>query len=320
VSDVIASTAFPNPADAPQTPSGAAVFLDHVGWFVPDMDRMSATMEKLGFILTPFVAQHNADPEGGPPIPAGTGNRCAMLQRGYLEFLAAVPGVDTPLSQQLNNALDRYHGLHLVAFTIDDSKGAHEQLQSGGFTPLDPVHLRRPLTLGDGSEAEVAFTVLRVPPETMPEGRVQMLRQETPDLVWQDHIIARDNGIVALGGVILCVDDVEEVSGRFSRFTGKAIDGEGNYRSLSLDRGRLAFATPTALAQHLPDIKVPTTPFMAAVCLQSGNLKKTRQFLSGASVATSPLSDHAVLISPEDAAGAAIIIFDENDVWPAKAE
>jgi hypothetical protein len=319
MSDVIASTVFSYPADAPQTPSGGDVFLDHVGWFVPDMDGLAATMEKLGFILTPFVAQHNADPNGGPPIPAGTGNRCAMLQRGYLEFLAAVPGTDTPLLHQLNTALDRYHGLHLVAFTIDDSEAAHKQLQNGGFAPLDPVHLRRPLTLGDGSEAEVAFTVLRVPPETMPEGRVQMLLQETPDLVWQKHIIARDNGVVALGGVILCVDDVDEVSGRFSRFTGKNIEGEGEYRSLSLDRGRLGFATGAALTKYLPDVEAPTTPFMAAVCLQSGNLNKTRQFLTEAGVATSPLSEHAVLISPDDAAGAAIIIFDENDVWPPRA-
>ena len=308
------------PADAPQTPSGGGVFLDHVGWFVPDMDTMADTMKKLGFILTPFVAQHNVDSKGGPPIPAGTGNRCAMLQRGYLEFLAVVPGTDTHLSQQLNAALDRYHGLHLVAFTIDDSEVAHAQLQNGGFRPLEPVHLRRPLTLGDGSEAEVAFTVLRVPPETMPEGRVQMLRQETPDLVWQDHIIARDNGIVALGGVILCVDDVDEVSGRFSRFTGKVIDGQGDYRSMTLDRGRLGFAARAALARHLPDVEAPTTPFMAAVCLQSGDLDKTRQFLAGAGVTTSPLSDHALLVSPEDAAGAAIIIFDENDVWPPSAQ
>lgn len=308
------------PADAPQTPSGGGVFLDHVGWFVPDMDTMADTMKKLGFILTPFVAQHNVDSKGGPLIPAGTGNRCAMLQRGYLEFLAVVPGTDTHLSQQLNAALDRYHGLHLVAFTIDDSEVAHAQLQNGGFRPLEPVHLRRPLTLGDGSEAEVAFTVLRVPPETMPEGRVQMLRQETPDLVWQDHIIARDNGIVALGGVILCVDDVDEVSGRFSRFTGKVIDGQGDYRSMTLDRGRLGFAARAALARHLPDVEAPTTPFMAAVCLQSGDLDKTRQFLAGAGVTTSPLSDHALLVSPEDAAGAAIIIFDENDVWPPSAQ
>ncbi len=307
------------PADAPQTPSGAGVFLDHVGWFVPDMDALATTMERLGFILTPFVAQHNADPDGGPPVPAGTGNRCAMLQRGYLEFLATVPGVDTPLSQQLNAALDRYHGLHLVAFTIDDSDGAHKRLQDGGFSPLDPVHLRRPLTLGDGREAEVAFTVLRVPPGVMPEGRVQMLRQETPDLVWQDHIIARENGIVALGGVILCVDDVDEVSERFSRFTGKPAIGDGGYRSLQLDRGRLGFATSDSLKDVSPGTDIPTTPFMATVCLQSEDLNKTRQYLDDAGVATSTMGDHAILIEPDDAAGAAIIVFDEEDVCPPAA-
>ena len=302
--------------NVPQTPSGSEVFLDHVGWFVPDIGVLAGAMEKLGFIMTPFVAQQNADPKGGAPVPAGTGNRCAMMQRGYLEFLAAVPGTETPLSQQLNAALDRYHGLHLVAFTIDDSAGAYERLSAGGFSPQDPVHLRRPLTLGDGSQAEVAFTVLRVPPEKMPEGRIQMLRQETPDLVWQNHIIARDNGVVALGGVILCVDNVDEASGRFSRFTGKDTAGTDDYQSLSLDRGRLGFATVTALTERLPGLDVPTTPFMATVCLESSDLGKTRSFLTQAGILTSPLSDYAFLVSPEDACGAAIIIYDENDVWP----
>lgn len=307
------------PAEATQTPTSNAVFLDHVGWFVPEMKELATTMEKLGFILTPFVAQHNADPKGGAPILAGTGNRCAMLQRGYLEFLTAVPGVDTPLTQQLNSALDRYHGLHLVAFTTDDSAGTYERLKVDGFAPFDPVHLRRPLTLSDKTEAEVAFTVLRVPPATMPEGRVQILRQETPDLVWQDHLIARDNGIVALGGVILCVEDLDEVTDRFSRFVGKSTKGNRNYRSISLDRGRLGFATREALAILLPSIDVPTTPFMAGVCLQSNDLNITRQFLNNAGVSMFSLSEHAELIAPRNAAGAAIIVFDEYEIWPREA-
>ncbi len=304
------------PENAPQTPSGPEVFLDHVGWFVPDIEELAGVMERLGFILTPFVAQQNADPNGGPPVLAGTGNRCAMMQRGYLEFLTAVPGTETVLSQQLKGALDRYHGLHLVAFSIDDSAGAHERLSAGGFTPQDPVHLRRPLTLGDGSPAEVAFTVLRVPPEKMPEGRIQMLRQETPDLVWQENIIARDNGIVALGGVILCVDNVDEVSDRFSRFIGRDAEGTSDYRSLSLDRGRLGFATIKGLTERLPGLKVPTTPFMAAVCLQSGDIGRTRSFLTQAGILTSRLGDHSLLVSPEDACGAGIIIYDKSEIWP----
>jgi hypothetical protein len=150
----------------------------------------------------------------------------------------------------------------------------------------------------------------------MPEGRIQMLRQETPDLVWQENIIARDNGIVALGGVILCVDNVDEVSGRFSRFIGRVTEGTSDYRSLSLDRGRLGFATVKELAERLPGLKVPTTPFMVAVCLQSGDIGKTRSFLTQADIPTSRLCDHSLLVSPEDACGAGIIIYDKSDIWP----
>ena len=71
------------PENVPQTPSGSEVFLDHVGWFVPDIEELAVVMERLGFILTPFVAQQNADPNGGPPGLAGTGHRCARMERGH---------------------------------------------------------------------------------------------------------------------------------------------------------------------------------------------------------------------------------------------
>ena len=124
------------PSEVPQTPSGDEIYLDHVGWFVRDMEGVASAMERLGFLLTPFVAQHNADPVGGPPVPAGTGNRCAMLRRGYLEFLSVIPGVNTTLSRQLNVALDRYQGLHLLAFTINDSESAHQRLNLENFLPF----------------------------------------------------------------------------------------------------------------------------------------------------------------------------------------
>ena len=306
------------PSEIPQTPSGDEIYLDHVGWFVRDMQGVASAMERLGFVLTPFVAQHNADPVGGTPVPAGTGNRCAMLRRGYLEFLSVIPGVNTTLSRQLNVALDRYQGLHLLAFTINNSESAYQRLNSENFLPLDPVNLRRPLTLNDGSEAEVAFTVIRVPPEKMPEGRIQMLRQETPELVWQDHLIASNNGIVALGGVILCVDGVEEVSDRFSRFTGRDCTGGINYRLLDLDRGRIGFANRSNVQDLLPNVAVPTTPFMAAVTLESEDLDQTRSFLDGAGISVISLSDNAILIGADDACGVSIIIFNHNDTWPRK--
>jgi hypothetical protein len=300
----------------PQTPRANQIFLDHVGWFVPDMGATASAFERLGFILTPFVAQANADPEGGPPVPAGTGNRCAMLRRGYLEFLATVPGVDTPLSRQLNDALVRYRGVHLIAFTVDDAPAAHARLAAEGFGPLDPVYLRRPLTLANGGEAEVAFTVIRVPPDAMAEGRIQMLRQETPDLVWQENLIARDNGIGALAGVLLCVDDPAVTSARYERFTGRAAEGTGEYRAIALDRGRLAFASPSRLTKLLPGGEVPTTPFIAAVALQADKPVAVRSLCESEGIELLPADDGTVRIHPSAAGGATLVICGEDNPWP----
>lgn len=307
----------PRVIDQPQTPKGDQIFLDHVGWFVPDMEAAARQFEELGFVLTPYVDQKNADPNGGTPVPAGTGNRCAMLRRGYLEILTATAGIDTPLAQQLHTAVGRYTGLHLVAFTVDDADAAHARLEAGGFAPQPAVHLRRPLELPGGDAAEVAFTVLRVPPGTMEEGRVQMLRQETPDLVWQEHLVARDNGVVALGGMLLCVDDPVSASDRYARFTGRAAAGGGDYRVIDLDRGRLGFASVDRCRAMIPGIEVPTTPFMAAVALHADDpdVMKARCINRAIGLLDDP-GDGTVRIEPAAAMGAAMIISGPDALWP----
>jgi len=310
----------PGATDRPQTPTGDEIFLDHVGWFVPDMEVAGRQFEELGFVLTPFVAHRNADPAGGPPLPAGTGNRCAMLRRGYLEILAAIDGADTPMARQLNTAMARYTGLHLIAFTVDDVAAAQARLAAGGFDPQPPVLLRRPVTGQDGGEAEVAFTVLRVPPAAMPEGRVQMLRQETPELVWQDQLLARDNGVTALGGILLCVDDPAAVSDRFARFTGRAARGGGAYRVIALDRGRLGFATADYCRALLPGIAVPATPFMAAAALQADDPAVIGALCAARCIRLlDDAGDGTVRIHPAAAAGAALVVSGPDTVWPPDA-
>jgi hypothetical protein len=308
-----------NPATASQTPGEREVFLDHVGWFVPSIEQAGDAFERLGFELTPFVAQHNADPKGGPPQPAGTGNRCAMLKRGYLEILCAVPGLDTPLSQQLEDAVARYTGLHLVAMTVGDADRAHRRLRDGGFDPQPPVHLRRPVEDEDGGEVEVSFTVLRVPPGKMPEGRVQMLTQNTPDKVWQDRFIARDNGVSALTGMLLCVADPAEAATRFASFAGKSASGDRHYMTVELDRGRLGFATRRRAQEMLPGLVVPSLPFMAAVGLSSADIRATRDFMDARGILMMDEGDDWLCVDPDEAAGAVMMIRAEGDAWPPAA-
>lgn len=285
------------------------------------MEQAAAAFGRLGFALTPLVAQTNADPAGGPPVQAGTGNRCAMLRRGYLEILAAVPGLETPLVQQLQTALARYTGLHLIAFTVADAAAAHARITDDGFHPLAMVHLRRPVETPDGAGAddgEAVFSVVRLPPGEMAEGRIQMLTQHTPELVWQDRFITRDNGIAALSGVLLCMDDPAEAAGRFARFTGRRAAGGGDYFFLALDRGRLGFATPDGCRTMLPGLRIPSSPFMAAVAFEAPDAALCRRRLESAGVAVADL--HGMLrVGANDAMGAEMVIHGPAGHWPPGA-
>src|SRR2546423_5355104 len=98
-----------------QLPQPGAVFLDHVAHFVPEMDAAAAALERCGFRLTPLTAQTNR--VDGQPVPAGTGNRCAMLRQGYVEILTAIatPRGNTQLARQLRERIAHQVRLHLPA-------------------------------------------------------------------------------------------------------------------------------------------------------------------------------------------------------------
>ena len=71
-----------------QLPQHGEVFIDHVGYFVADLDAAGAQLERLGFRVSLANVQTNADVKGELK-PSGTSNRLARLPRGFLEILAA---------------------------------------------------------------------------------------------------------------------------------------------------------------------------------------------------------------------------------------
>lgn len=290
-----------------QTPGPGEIFLDHVGWYVPDMDAASAAFERLGFPLSPYTP-HSHEGADGTRAPSGTANRCAMLERGYLEILTHVPELDLPLARQLRAGLDRYTGLHLIAFTCADTDAEHARLDAEGFAPLPVAHLRRPIETDGGGEEVTRFSVIRLPPGTMAEGRIQTLTQDTPEIVWQPSLIARDNAISALCGVLVCVDDLGEAAARFARFTGRKAHAMGRGRmDIVLDRGVLSLATPARLARVIPGVVVPTTPFIAVVALRSRDIGATARSLEAGGVPFTQFPD-MIIVPAAAAMGASLII------------
>src|SRR6266853_6216757 len=102
-----------------QLPAGDEIFLDHVGHFVREPEAASRALQRAGFAPTPISVQVNPDPGGGAPRLTGTGNVTAMLAQGYIEVLFKT--ADTPIAGELEAAMARYHGIHLVAFAVADA-------------------------------------------------------------------------------------------------------------------------------------------------------------------------------------------------------
>ena len=277
--------------------------LDHTAHFLPDIDRASAALVRLGFTLTPFSAQSHRPAPGAPLTPAGTGNRCVMLQHGYLEFLT--PTHDTPNAETPRAAIRRYTGMHLIAFGTSTPEADYQRLAATGFAPLTPVALQRPVGTPSG-EATGRFTVVRVPPAAMAEGRIQFCQHHTRDVVWQPRWLTHANHAVGLVGVVLCVADPAEAAQRYSRFTGlpvlaaNASCDSGNVWRLDSPRGYLLFVSPAVLKKSL-GITAPALPWIAGGVIDSSDIAATRAIVSGSRL------DQRIVVNLDPALGGMMI-------------
>jgi catechol 2,3-dioxygenase-like lactoylglutathione lyase family enzyme len=294
-----------------QLPAGDEVFLDHVGYFVADLDSAGRVLERLGFVVSPVNLQQNAGPDGALR-PSGTSNRIARLRRGFLEVLAATH--DTPLADQLKAALARYAGLHLIALSHDDVPAQRARMTQAGFAMQPVINLRRHVERG-GERHEVRWSVLRPEPGVMPEGRVQFAYCHTPDLTWPEPPPALPNAADGLTDTLLCMADRREAAARFGRFIGRAPVEGPMVTTVPTGRGDLVFAGPRVI-EAMFDAPPPAVPFMAGQALRSADMNRTRATIAAAGV--TPLADTGSLLClrPQDALGSALLFHDAGVTEP----
>ena len=160
----------------------SALDLDHIGIAVRDLDAASAQFRRLGFKLTER-GYHTLPPEtpGGPRPRAGTANHCAMLERGYLELI----GISDPAyGGRLKADIERYQGIHIVAFGTDDAAGTSRQLRDRGLPIGESRPLERPIEEPDGAQL-ARFEIVDFPRDLIPEGHFFAIRHLTRDLLWK---------------------------------------------------------------------------------------------------------------------------------------
>lgn len=252
-----------------QLPAGDEIFLDHLAHFVHDAEAASRALARCGFAPTPVSIQVSPDPAGGTR-PTGTGNVTAMFERGYVEVL--FKSSDTPLAREFDAAISGHAGLHLVAFAVADAAKTHRRLGADGFAVQPLVHMSRPVETAQGPD-KAAFTIARVEPGVMAEGRIQMLTHHTEHTVWQRRWLSHPNGAVGLVDVMIAVADVEEAAQRFTRFTGRpATARPGGSAVIRLDRGGIYLISHERITRRLPEVPITKLPFMAAYALRVQSL------------------------------------------------
>jgi len=232
-----------------QRPPAGELYLDHLAHFVPDLGAAAAVWESLGFAVTP-VSVHNVSGK-----PAGTSNRCVMLEDGYLELLA--PTLDTANAKRVRDRMKLFVGVHLACFGTPDAAAEHRRLADHGFEPEPVVNLERKIETGES----VRFSVVYVPPGKMAEGRVQYCEHLTPAQVWRAGFV----NPFRLRAVYVVADEPEEVAARWGRFGGLLPRPEDGFVRLDTARGRVVIGTQRSLSGVLGN--VPSAPALAGYAL-----------------------------------------------------
>jgi hypothetical protein len=242
---------------ARQRPDPGDLALDHLGHFVPDLDAAARLLDRLGLSSTP-VSHHKIAGK-----PAGTSNRCVMLEQGYLEILC--PTLDTPQAQRVRALMTRYDGVHLACFGTPDAEFEHQRLAAHGYEPEPLVALEREIPSGE----KLRFRVVYVPPGKMPEGRVQYCEHLTPEHLWKPEYV----NPLRLEEIYVVADDPVEAAARWARFSGLLPRPEGDTVALETARGKLVVGTREVLSQLLGD--APRGPGIAGYrlgCASAGHL------------------------------------------------
>jgi hypothetical protein len=260
-----------------QLPVGDDIYLDHIGHFVADIAAAEAALRRCGFLPTPFSVQQAPTGPGGAMEPTGTGNICAMLDAGYLEFLAKT--ADTPIGREFEATLTRWSGVHLAAFAVADAEATHERLAQAGFPMRPIVRMRRPVGTETGT-SEARFTVSRLEAGVMPEGRIQMLTHHTEEAVWQRRWVGHPNGVTGLVSLLIVSDAVEEAGERFAPFLACEPATTEFGLKFSLPRGSVQICPPD---KAKPIVGVPPAlPWLPAYGLTVADLNAVEDKLTSA--------------------------------------
>ena len=289
-----------------------ALDLDHVGIATRDLDAGERTFRNLGFNLTPRSFHRGSRAPGEPMEEWGSGNHCAMLERGYVEVIGLT---DPAKFSSVKSMLDMYQGTHIVAFKPQSIRQVHDILAARDFPVDDIRELERMAAYGLDRQdrRRVAFRNMYWTRSHFTEARLQYTEHLTPDVMWQPHLLEHPNGALGLSHVFLCAPDASILAQKLAPMLGVSLlttrDDDCDDCALRLSSSQVKILNPAAWNDWAPGTALPPLPAPVGLGVEVKSLVETRSYFAQHGIAFREGLENGIWIDPKDASHTVIYFF-----------
>ena len=288
-----------------------ALDLDHAGITVRNLDAGRDAFQRLGFTLTQRSHHKGSRFPGSPIEDWGSANHCAMLSQGYLE----VAGMTDP--EKFSNAksmVERYEGVHIVAFRPDSVDAAHATLAKAGLPVDAPRYLERmaPYGLNGPESRRVAFRNMYLTKSVFTEAQFQYTEHLTRDVMWQPHLLHHPNGALGLQTVFLCSPDPQATARKLAPMLGVEPRSVTSEEQLEFSQSSLRVLSPAAWAGWAPRAELPPLPAPVGVGVRVASLNAARCLLELNAVPFAASPDAGLRVDQRHAGGATLFFFERS--------
>lgn len=282
--------------------SAGTLSLDHVGFVGRDISRLREHWRRLGFSPTEARELMAGRPGTAGHRPLRQQSCHVVLQTGYVELSAVL--TDDP-GHHLAPWRDRGEGLHILAFGDEAVDARAAACRAAGLSVTEPAEASRRIEYGT-RHGDARFRWFMVHAQDAPEGLVCYVRNETPELVYQQAVTAHANAAETLAETLVATSDLDAGRQRWARLLGRGPDREDTGQCCwdLAHGGTFGLATRAALAARFGRA-AHDVPDERLACIRLGvrDLGAARAALAAGGVPYEAIGG-AIVVAPAAATGA----------------
>jgi len=219
-----------------------AVNLDHVGWWVDDLDSVRLEFEQLGFNVTRPASLLTGNAED-LPIDEGQSSSHIMFQNSYLELTTVVGEVIPPHLAEYQAG----SGLKIIALGCNDASALHSRLATTGWDLVAPARSERRLHYGSQVDEPVRFQWFMATPQQFPEVLVCLVEHLDRQRLFDPDVTTQPNQVAELTEVLMLSNEPEQ---SYLRYQPLEV-------SVDLATGWLTFLTREQAELAYPGVRPP---------------------------------------------------------------